>query len=47
MILVARIIDRKEKMLDNSAYIAIVIWILSTIALLTVKKVAEKDRAEK
>jgi|GEM_PF-2015175 hypothetical protein len=34
-------------MLDNSAIMAIVIGILGTIALLAVKKVAEKDRAEK
>lgn len=34
-------------MLDNSTYMAIVIGILSTIALLAVKKVAKKDRAEK
>ena len=46
-ILVARTIDRKEKMLNNSAYMAIVIGILTTIASLTVKKVPEKDRAEK
>jgi len=34
-------------MLGNSAIMAIVIGILGTIALLVVKKVAKKDRAEK
>lgn len=31
-------------MLDNSIYMAIAIGILSTVALLTVKKVAEKGQ---